>query len=245
MMEKKISYSTEIPCFMVDRHKLLRPVAFFDLAQQMAMVGGEYCGFGEDVLWKFGVVWVLARMDVKFLKPVHRDDKVTINTWSRGPQSIFFARDYELLDESGERAVVATSSWIIMDFKSRRAVRVDRLEGFEVGEPQNDERVMDDEAHKVMLPRGVELQKVGEHRVAYSDIDTNQHVNNAMYIEWAMDVIPEEVVNARPVSEVSINFIKEAVPGEVVDLYHLEADGAHFVEGRVGDGIIFTTRFVF
>jgi len=244
-MKKKITYSTEIPCFMADRHKLLRPVSFFDLAQQMAMVGGEYCGFGEAVLGKFGVVWVLARMDVKFLKPVHRDDKVTINTWHRGQQSIFFNRDYELLDENGERAVVGTSSWIVMNFETRRAVRADRIEGLEIGEAQNDERVMEEDAHKVVIPRGAELDKVGEHRVAYSDIDANQHVNNAMYIEWAMDVIPEEIVNSKPVSEVSINFIKEAVPGEVVDLYHLESDGAHFIEGRVGDAIIFTTRFVF
>ena len=182
-MEKKISYSTEIPCFMADRHKLLRPVSFFD-------------------------------MDVKFLKPVRRDDKVTINTWHRGQQSIFFIRDYELLDESGER-------------------------------PQNEERVTEEDARKVVVPHDAVLQKVDGHRVAYSDIDVNQHVNNARYIAWAMDAIPEVVVNDRPVSEVSINFIKEAVPGEVVDLYHAEAEGVHFVEGKVADSVIFTTRFVF
>ncbi|MCR5548037.1 MAG: hypothetical protein K6F25_04735 [Bacteroidales bacterium] len=244
-MEKKISYSTEIPCFMADRHKLLRPVSFFDLAQQMAMVGGEYCGFGEEVLAKFGLVWVLARMDVKFLKPIRRDDRVTINTWHRGQESIFFIREYEMLDESGERAAVSTSSWILMNFETRRAVRADRIEGFEIGEAQNDEHVMEEDARKVVVPRDAVLQKVDGHRVAYSDIDVNQHVNNARYIVWAMDAIPEEVVNDRPVSEVSINFIKEALPGEVVDLYHVEAEGVHYVEGKVADSVIFTTRFVF
>ncbi len=96
-----------------------------------------------------------------------------------------------------------------------------------------------------VVPHDAVLQKVDEHRVAYSDIDVNQHVNNARYIAWAMDAIPEEVVNDRPVSEVSINFIKEAIPGEVVDLYHAEAEGVHYVEGKVADSVIFTTRFVF
>lgn len=244
-MDPKNTYSTAIPCFMADWKRELKPVAFFDLAQQMAMIGGNYCGFGENDLKKFGIVWVLARMEVKFLKPVLRDDVVTINTWHRGQEGLFFNRDYEMLNEAGERVAVGTSAWIFMNFETRRAVRGDRVDGLDTGNPQCTDRVLPEDAHKVVFPRGVEPELIGSHTVRNSDVDVNRHANNAKYVEWIMNYLPDELVYNSRVSSICINYNKEARPGETVDLLHVETEGVHYVEGKVGDDLIFTSSIEF
>ena len=89
------------------------------------------------------------------------------------------------------------------------------------------------------------MTKVGEKRVDYSDVDTNQHANNAKYIVWAMDCLPDSITSSRKVLDVSINFNKEARPGETVELYHIVSGDIHFVEGRIADPQVFIVRFTF
>ena len=79
----------------------------------------------------------------------------------------------------------------------------------------------------------------------WSDVDFNKHANNVKYTVWAMDALPEELVYGTWLKEHYINFNKEVRPGETVELYHAESDGAHIIEGRVGDHQAFITKLVF
>ena len=94
--------------------------------------------------------------------------------------------------------------------------------------------------------RGAALELLGTHTVRWSDIDYNQHANNVKYTVWAMDALPEELVNEKMVKELTINFNREARPGETVELWHaLSPDGAHIIEGRTGDHQVFIERLLF
>ena len=65
---------------MVDRHYRLRPAAFFDLAQNMAVLGSIQLGFGEEQLAPLGIAWVLARMEVQFIKDIRQHEKIEMQT---------------------------------------------------------------------------------------------------------------------------------------------------------------------
>ena len=61
-----------------------------------------------------------------------------------------------------------------------------------------------------------------------------------------MDALPEELVNTRMVKELTVNFNREARPGETVEFWHaVDADGAHVVEGLVEGNQVFIERLVF
>ena len=106
-----------------------------------------------------------------------------------------------------------------------------------------------DRAPKVAMPRGAEAEPAGEHTVVYSDVDIIGHTNNARYMVWAMDCIDYEIVSARRVRDVYINFNKETTPGSTVQLFRLktEEDGAMvwYVEGRVDGKSAFSVKMVF
>ncbi len=44
------------------------------------------------------------------------------------------------------------------------------------------------------------------YRVRFYDIDSNQHVNNAMYFNWLMDVLGYEFLTKHEVTQVTIRF---------------------------------------
>ena len=238
--------SLRVPCYMTDSHALLRPVAFLDLAQNIAVQGADSLHFGDDELSSRNCAWVLARQNVRFERPVRHKSLVRIATWHKGAQGLFFLRDYLLLDSDGVPSVRSTSSWVVMDITERRLVRFDSLSGIVDATPQSTDHAIEEPAAKVGLPRESELTMIGTHRVLWSDVDYNHHANNVKYTVWALDALPEELVYEKQLKELSINFNREVRPGETVELWHaLDPSGAHVIEGRVGDHQVFIERLVF
>lgn len=54
--------------------------------------------------------------------------------------------------------------------------------------------------------------------VRYSDIDTQNHVNNARYVEWMLNALPDHWIGERRPREMSINFLRECVIGDEIDV---------------------------
>ena len=241
----KYTQDYSIPYYMIDSKSQLRPSSFLDIAQELAALGAEPLGFADHHLEKYGIVWILARMQVKFTAFPRRLDTVKLETWHRGVDGLFFVRDYRLLDKDGNPLIAATSSWILMDVASRRALRTDRLGDIIPFEPQCTERVFEELAPKVAVAKDAPFKPIGSHKVVYSDLDANGHTNNVKYTVWAMDALPYDLVRDNDVKEIAINFNHEARMGDTVDLYLLEEDGAFIVEGRTGGQQVFIEKLVF
>ena len=245
-LRDKIVEDTRVACYMTDSRERLRPSAFLDLAQYMAVYGADCLQFGDEQLGAYGCTWVLARQFVRFERPVMHKERIRMLTWHKGMDGLFFIRDYQLLGADGVPAVNSTSSWVVMNVAERRVARGAFLSEMISSEPQSPDHAVTERAAKVTAPRGTELRPIGSHLVRYSDVDYNTHANNVKYTVWAMDALPEELVYDKFLKELTINFNREARPGETVELWHaLDAEGAHIVEGRVGDHQVFIERLLF
>lgn len=239
----------EVPCYMTDCNYRLRASSFMELAQVMAMEGSRSLGFGYDRLDKEHKAWILYRMQFRMLRPVKWQESVTISTWHRGLEGVSFLRDYELFGEDGERSVIGTSSWIVMDTEQRSFVRSEELPDFISVAPQCSESMLEAPARKVVFPRGAELEPVCEHIVAYSDVDFIGHTNNVKYVVWAMDAVDPDVSSSMPVREVTVNFNSEARMGDKVSIfrYHVRSEDCltYYVGGFVGEKQSFAVKLVF
>ena len=244
-MELKYTEESRVRCYMTDYQYILRPDAFLDLAQDMAGKGAQLTDFNDDNMRANNCAWVLARMQVKFIKPVRYDEKIKMQTWHKGLNGLYFLRDYQLLDERGEVAVNSSSSWIVMNTETRRISRDEAVMKLIDIAPQSSDQAIEEPCPKVAVPRGIELEEIGSHKVMFSDVDYNGHANNVQYTVWALDHLPEELVFKHKVKEIVINFNKEARAGETVTLYHAEVDGAHIVEGKSDGHQVFIEKFIF
>lgn len=217
-----------------------------NLAQEAAGQHAVYLGFGYDDLIVSNTVWILSRLNIKFLDTPLWRDEITLTTWHKGLNRLFYIRDFVLTDKDGKERVKATTSWLVMNLENRRLVRDPKLVDMD-GICTDD--AIETPADKVQMPKDIEAEYVMDHRVSYSDVDTNGHTNNAMYMQWAMDTVEYEIASTRPVKEVTINFNHETKAGDIVSLYRTSVekeDGLHvFVEGRLGDVSAFCVEITF
>lgn len=235
-----------IPCYNTDASWRLKPAAFMDLAQEAAGLHAVYLGFGYDDLIKTKTAWILSRVHVEFPDtPLWRED-MTLTTWHKGLNRLFFIRDFVMTDKQGRERVKATTSWLVLNLETRSMVRDPKL--VEEGTICT-ENAIENQADKVRMPRDVEAVPVHEHVVGYSDVDMLGHVNNAMYMQWAMDAVDYELASTKPVKEFTINFNHEIKAAEKVTLYRAcveKEDGLHvFIEGRTEEASSFCVEIIF
>lgn len=235
-----------IPCYDTDASWRLKPSSFMDLAQEAAGQHAVYLGFGYDDLIATNTAWILSRVHVEFVDAPKWRENITLRTWHKGLNRLFFLRDFILTDDQGRERVKATTSWLVLNLETRRLVRDPKL--MEEGTVCTD-NVIETPADKVVMPKDAEPQYVMDHHVAYSDVDMNGHTNNAMYMQWAMDAVDYDIASTRPVKWFTINFNHETKAGDIVALYKVvkeEEDGRHvFVEGKVNDLSAFTVEILF
>ena len=244
----KFCQDIRIPCYETDSAAFLKPASFMDRAQEIAYWAARELGFGYDQLHVHHTAWVLSRMHFHIEEAPKWGDDVRLYTWHKGPDGLFFLRDFYLQDGRRRRVITCTSSWVVIDERTRRLVRPEDLNGLLDVEPGMDAAIAEP-APKVAMPRGVDPEPAGEHTVAYSDVDVIGHTNNARYMAWAMDCIDFETASTQRVRDIFINFNKETTPGSVVQMFRLktEEDGAPvwYVEGRLDGKSAFCVKMVF
>lgn len=246
MTEKTLQHQYTIPCYDTDASWHLKPASFMNYAQEAAGQHAIILGFGYDELIKTNTAWILSRMHIKFLDTPKWRDQVTLTTWHKGLNRLFYLRDFIMTDAQGNAIIKATTSWLVLNLETRRLVRDPELmdEG-----TVNAEHVLETPADKVQMPKDIVPEMVMEHVVSYSDVDANAHANNAMYMQWAMDAVEYEMTSAHQVKELTINFNHETKAGDLVKIYRAvveKEDGIHvFVEGKVEDISSFTVELIF
>ena len=234
----------KVTCYDTDVAHYLKPGAFMDMAQEIAYVSADRLGFGYDDLQRFGTAWVLSRFEIHFLQMPRWKDEVELQTWHKGFEGPFYVRDFRMVGADGQPAVVATSSWLIIDMATRRLLRREHLAEKLPLDTVCPDSAVDTPCGKVVVPReGREAR--GFHTVAYSDVDIIGHTNNAKYLSWAMDCLDFDELAARRIRSVRINFNKETRPGDTVALYRTPVEGGWVVEGCVGDNNTFIAEILF
>ncbi|MDR1412181.1 MAG: acyl-ACP thioesterase [Spirochaetaceae bacterium] len=216
----------------MDRSDRLTLAAVFDVFQELAISHAEELGVGRDALAASRQGWILSRMAVVIDSRPKWGETVIVRSWPRGADRLFAVRDYDIQDRDGQVLVRSRSDWIILDLDRRRPLRVHPVvEKF----PQNDGL---DALPGV--PPGLEarenLEKAGERRAAYSDIDYNGHVNNARYIPWIQDLGDAETLEKADRIRLDINYLNEIRYGELIELWAAGIDTADPKAASVSEG---------
>ena len=132
----KLVQNFTIPCYETDASWRLKPASFMDLAQEAAGQHAVYLGFGYDDLIKTNTAWILSRVNIHFIDTPKWREEVTLTTWHKGLDRLFFLRDFIMTDKDGRERVKATTSWLVLNLETRRLVRDPKLmeEGTVCGE---------------------------------------------------------------------------------------------------------------
>ena len=116
--EGKYIVEDVVSCFDVDSNIRMKPVAFMNIAQEMATRAADPLGFGYNEMLKKNMAWVLSRMHFVFMDTPLWNDEIKVTTWHKGIGGPFFLRDFLISGADGSQKVVGTSSY--SGYDSRR-----------------------------------------------------------------------------------------------------------------------------
>ena len=246
-MKKKYTEERVVSCYEADSNHNFRPTAMLDLMQEAAGRDASVLGFGYDEMISENTAWVLSRTRVCFHKCPKWRDSVVLKTWHKGANRIFYLRDFLLESPEGELLISATTSWLIIDLATRRMVRntvlAENFDNSEMGD------AIEEQAGKVMLPKGLEPELVHTHKVVWSDIDTNGHVNNVKYAVWALDAVDYNILKEKSLKEMLINYDTEVMRDQTVELYRVVAQEEEstvvYIVGKVEGKSCFSIKMNF
>ena len=197
--------------YEIDSKGLVRPLTLLNYLQDAAGEHAADLGVSVPVLLRQNLTWVLSRYHVHFhfFPPAHT--LVKLKTWPSAREGRFALRDFELTDASGQPVLSATSSWMLIDIKNRRPVRIDaHLPDL----PTVPRRMVHDTFASLPVPDRFNQEL--PFRVRHSDLDINRHVNNTVYVDWALETLPQDAIGRFRPETIEVSYRAEANYGDRV-----------------------------
>jgi len=189
----------------------LRPTALLNYFQEAASAHAEKLGAGVLELLKRKLTWVLSRYHIRLIRYPRWKEIVELTTWPSINQGLFALREFEARDEKGAILAAATSSWMLIDLKTKRPVPPDEHLGHYLRNPRR--AVVSDFAS---LPTFGQPDFERSFRVRMGDLDWNRHVNHVAYIGWALETTAADFLEKHRPAEVEADFRGQAFSGETV-----------------------------
>jgi acyl-ACP thioesterase len=228
-MDKIYTKKFQVHTYEVDFRGKALPISLLNYLQDAAGDHTVLLDVSVPELLKSNLTWLLSRYHVKIFKYPVMNDLIFVSTWPSGKQGIFALRDFEIADERGERLLAATSSWVLWNIKTRQAMR---LEDHLSDRVALDRRALADDF--LPLPPCHTAARELSFRVEMQDIDFNNHVNHAVYIQWALETVPEDILRTCQPVDIEAAYRAEAFYGnEIVSkIQRVEAEsGPVFAHG--------------
>lgn len=200
-----------------------------DYLQLVAYEHASNLGISFHQTYKEHLTWFLLRYYIEMKRYPLLEEKLVVRSWvAPSDNDRFTLREFQILDKNAEVICSASSSWILYHFIKRK--QVDHLKRYS-HLPIVDLRAVDYNFPKLALPEKTD-SKV-QFIVRLSDLDLNEHVNNRVYVEWAIESMPKKYLKKYKISKIEISFKGQAFHQNTVtvetEIKKAKEDGIEFI----------------
>ncbi|MCK5803743.1 MAG: hypothetical protein KAI66_12960 [Lentisphaeria bacterium] len=190
----------------------LKTTSLVDFLQDIAGEHADLLGVGMKQLMPDGLTWFALRYHIRVSRWPGLRERVTIRSWPSARKRLQAIRDFEVRDAEGALLAVAASAWVIVDPQQGRPVKLEHIlsEFADV-----EQRAIETNFPRIPALAPDPAAPAELYRALREHCDANGHVNNAVYLAWALDAMPPALQDMRP-AEIEIAFKGECRPGERV-----------------------------
>ena len=206
--------------------------SILNIFQDAASYHASKIGVGYEEMLEKNLYWVLSRIKFDILQQPKIDEEVIIKTWPLEKGRIDFDRDMKISSKEGEVLIIGTSKWCVINSSTRMLERTDNINY--IGEICPDINYTD-KFNKIILPNE-EKNFMFNHKVQFSDLDHNQHMNNTNYANLVLNACERKTI-----SHFEINFINESKLNDEITVSLIKQENEEYVIGTNNDKIIFVT----
>jgi acyl-CoA thioester hydrolase len=155
--------------------------------QEAGIEAAAAVGFDHQWHESEGRIWLPRRTEIEYLRPLQVGDQVEVRTWVKGFRRVFCRREYEFR-KIGEKDIVAQAQtdWVFLERTRMKPVTIpSEIKSTFVPESSRETPVP-----RIRIPEPPPppegIFKI-QRPVEWQDIDSMQHLNNAAYLDYAMN----------------------------------------------------------
>jgi acyl-CoA thioester hydrolase len=187
MMPEQFSRIFRIRSYECDAYGHLYNANYLRLMQETAFDASSAVGYDNGYYQVMNRAWLIHEIDIEYLLPLRYNDRVQVKTWVGDFRRVSSRRMYEFWNQdTGELAARAHADWVFIDKSTNKPARIPgelALTFFTEGLPGD----FPERQPFPSLPKPPEGAFRIQRSVEWGDIDAMQHVNNAVYLDYATE----------------------------------------------------------
>jgi medium-chain acyl-[acyl-carrier-protein] hydrolase len=203
---------------------------------------------GYDYYWyrERGQMWVVRKITMRFFAPAQHGEDIELQTWVSDFKRVQSNREYDLrrieVDGSLTPLVRARANWAYLNAETMMPERVpaEFLTNFD---PAGSLDPLD-----VSIPDPLAVEAatvhVSERRVQRYELDSNGHVNNTVYVQWAEQAVIDALRAAGWPPEQLEGTLEQSFGASGVRMQPYAAEIDYFRSALDNDAIKITTQLV-
>lgn len=186
--------------------------------QDCSTFQSEQLHVGLDYLKETGRIWMLNTWHIELKQPIPLGTDIRISTWAYKFDAVFGYRNFMICDNMDTVLAKADTKWVLYDVNQQSLVRIQAEDVAAYGEGQP--LAMELPSKKLRKPKAGEV--IDSITVPTYFIDTNGHMNNARYVELALEYLPVDM----ECSVIDVLYKQQAVVGDVIRIMRtVQEDG--------------------
>lgn len=217
-------FPTRVSYTDIDQSRNLSLTGAMRMMQEAAIIHSDLSGYSVMDIERTGVVWMLIQWRVKLYDKVRWNTPVEVVTWPQTMERLTSNRCFQIRRTTGEVVAAAESSWVLVSAETGKVMRIppEVVEAYDLL-PNG---VFDDDCEKLPQKTGEEIWSF---RVPRRDLDTNLHVNNLVYLDYAVETLPKDT-QLSDFSEAVIRYHKQLLLGDEVHCYLLQSKNDNLIQ---------------
>ena len=204
--------TNKVRAFEVDANDRIKVNTILDYFQDAASNDAERLDFGYTNFIPMGLTWVLSWAKFEFFHFPKFAENIKIQTWGKKQFKLYSMRDYLLFNSKDEIICRGTSAWLLIDSKSLRPKILPQL--FPEIKMLDSKNALPDLPQKIIPSSETEI--IYSTQIRYSDIDLNQHANNAKYIELMLDCFDQEFHKKYTMKTLTVSYNAQSRYGDEI-----------------------------
>jgi len=210
--------------------------ALVSTLQEAAILHSEHAGYGVNNSDETHLAWLLLNWKVQVFSYPHTNQVITIKTWPRIFDKLYSYRDFEVLDEDNNLIAIASSKWFAIDTETRKIRKITSEISEPYGKPFTKSVFEAPFEEKIIIPENSSLNF--NYKIQRRDIDTNGHVNNLNYIDFALETLEEDIFNDNLFHNLEVVYKKEIKYNEKINCYYSFENNKHVITIKSKDNEI-------
>ncbi len=213
-MQSHWEETLKVRAYDVDSNNRLKLSSVFNYMQDVASAHADNLNVGWKALQNENLFWVLSWVKIEFNNFPKFEDNIYIKTWPKGKHKLYALRDFILSEGNNKVFGKAASAWLLLNSQTKR---INDLNKFLTNIPYSpNEHALND------LPEKINFENLKEttfpKQADYTDIDINEHVNNAKYIEYIQNCYDLDFHTKHRVKSLTMTFNSETKFGDRLEI---------------------------